>query len=54
MSEVEFSTPFREKQILLYLKNNHYDTIKSLPAFFNSRFFCFICLKKYSVFDDHP
>jgi hypothetical protein len=35
------------KKIFLFYNNNHYDYIKSLPAFFNEKKFCFICFQPY-------
>jgi hypothetical protein len=40
--------PTQEKKIVLLHNEDHYDYIKSLPAFFNEKKFCFICLKPYS------
>jgi len=37
----------RDKKIVLFHHNNHYDYIKSLPAFFNEKKFCFICFQAY-------
>ena len=39
---------------MLYYSENHYDCIKSLPAFFNSPYFCQKCYKPYSHFENHP
>jgi hypothetical protein len=35
----------KDKRIVLFHHNNHYDYIKSLPAFFNEKTFCFICFQ---------
>jgi hypothetical protein len=40
-------------QIILLHKNNHYDLITSLPGFFESRKFCFKCLKPYNHDKNH-
>jgi hypothetical protein len=37
----------KDKKIVLFHNNNHYDYIKSLPAFFNEKKFCFICFQPY-------
>ena len=35
------------KKIVLLYSNYHLDFIKSLPAFFNEKKFCFLCLQPY-------
>ena len=39
--------PSKEKRIVLLHHADHYDYIKSLPAFFNKHKFCFVCLQPY-------
>ena len=39
--------PNRDKRIVLFHHDDHYDYIKSLPAFFNKDKFCFVCLHPY-------
>ena len=39
--------PNRDKKIVLFYHDDHYDYIKSLPAFFNKEKFCFVCLHPY-------
>ena len=46
--------PEKDKKIVLYLKDNHFDFIKSLPAFLDKYYFCFKCMHGYSVFENHP
>ena len=53
-NEFDYIGPKKEKQIVLYLKDNHYDFIRSLPAFLNKYYFCFICFKGYTVYENHP
>ena len=40
-NEFDYVGPEKEKKIILYLKDNHYDFIKSIPAFFHKYYFCF-------------
>ena len=54
MNEFDYVSPFKDKKIVLYLKEGHYDFVKSIPAFFNKRYFCFTCFNGYSVFEKHP
>ncbi len=46
--------PNEEKKIILNLKDNHYDFIKCIPAFFDKYYLCFRCLHGYSVYANHP
>ena len=39
--------PSKDKRIVLFHHDVHYDYIKSLPAFFNEDKFCFVCLSPY-------
>ena len=41
------------KRIYLYLYNNHYDVITTMPGFLNRSYFCHICRKAYSNTVDH-
>ena len=54
MSEIVYAGDYKEKKVILFYHDNHYDTIKSLPAFFSRQYFCYKCLKPYSVFQNHP
>ena len=54
VNEIEYVGPQKDKKIILYLKDGHYDFIKSLPAFLNKKYYCFKCLKGYSNFENHP
>ena len=37
----------KDKQIILFNHNNHFDYVRSLPSFFNDNKFCFNCLTSY-------
>ena len=39
----------KDKKILLFFHNSHFDYIKSLSAFFDCDKFCFICLLPYQT-----
>ena len=39
--------PPKDKKIVLFHHKDHFDYIKSLPAFFNKHNFCFLCLHTY-------
>ena len=54
MSEIDYARDFQEKKIVLFYQNNHFDVIKSIPAFFRSSYFCYKCFKTYSTFETHP
>jgi hypothetical protein len=43
----------KRKKLVLYIHNNHYYVIKSLPAFFNTKFFCMKCKSPYNKFHKH-
>ena len=45
--------PNPEKSIYLYYQANHFDVIRSLPAFLNKSYFCHACHKGYDVTTDH-
>ena len=53
-NEIDYAGPLKEKKLILYLKDGHYDLIKSIPAFFNKTYYCFKCFKGYSTFENHP
>ena len=53
-NEFDYVGPEKDKKIVLYLKDNHFDFIKSLPAFLDKYYFCFKCMHGYSVFENHP
>ena len=44
----------QDKKIFLYYNDHHYDTIKSLSAFFGKKNFCFICMKASETLVNHP
>ena len=48
-----FQGPSREKKLILFMSNNHYDVITSMPAFVNKSYFCWICQRGYNVERDH-
>ncbi len=41
------------KRIYLYLYNNHYDVITTMPGFLNRGYFCHMCRKAYDSTVDH-
>ncbi len=41
------------KRIYLYLHNNHYDVITTMPGFLNRSYFCHRCRKSYNNTVDH-
>ena len=41
------------KRIYLYLYNNHYDVITTMPGFLNRSYFCHMCRKPYNNTVDH-
>ncbi len=41
------------KRIYLYLHNNHYDVITTMPGFLNRSYFCHMCRKSYNSTVDH-
>ena len=43
MSEFSYVGDYRDKKIILFYHNNHFDTVKSLPAFFSRPYFCYKC-----------
>ena len=47
------ANPNPEKSIYLYYQANHFDAIRSLPAFLNKSYFCHACHKGYDVTTDH-
>ena len=47
------ANPNPEKTIYLYYQANHFDVIRSLPAFLNTNYFCHTCHKAYAVTTDH-
>lgn len=45
--------PEAEKVLHLYLHDNHFDVITSVPAFFSRSYYCETCNKGYSNKEDH-
>ncbi len=54
INEIIYIGPQKEKKIMLYHHNQHFDTIKSLPGFFSKKNYCFKCMKCYNNFSLHP
>ena len=54
MNEMMYVGKPQDKKIFLYYNDHHYDTIKSLSAFFGKKNFCFICMKAYETLVNHP
>ena len=52
-NSIIFSGPEREKIIYLYLHDNHYDVITSMPGFFARNMYCHTCKIAYSNQGDH-
>jgi hypothetical protein len=48
-----FSGPDKEKRIYLFLHDNHYDVITSMPAFFARKRYCHDCKKPYDKSVEH-
>ena len=48
-----YSGPDQEKRIYLYLHDNHYDVITSMPGFFARGMYCHTCKKAYNNQIDH-
>ena len=47
------ANPNPEKSIYLFYHANHFDAIRSLPAFLNKNYFCHTCHKAYDHTTDH-
>ena len=52
-NSIVFAGPDAEKRIYLYVHENDYDVITSMPAFFARKMFCQTCKKGYNKFTDH-
>ena len=52
-NSIIYSGPEKEKRIYLFLHDNHYDVIMSMPAFFARKRYCHICKKGYDHVTDH-
>ena len=52
MNEIMYKGVENEKKIFLLFHNNHFDVIRSLPAFYG--YYCFQCMKSYETFVNHP
>ena len=47
------ANPNPEKSIYLYYQANHFDVVRSFPAFLNMAYFCHTCHKAYDHTTDH-
>jgi hypothetical protein len=52
-NSIIFSGPEKDKMIYLFLHDNHYDVITSMPAFFARKRYCHSCKKGYDKMTDH-
>ena len=52
-NSIIFSGPEKDKMIYLFLHDNHYDVITSMPAFFARKRYCHTCKKGYDKMTDH-
>ena len=48
-----FKGPVQQKILHLYLHDNHYDMITSMPGFSNSKYYCKLCDQSYSYKEEH-
>ena len=48
-----YSGPEAEKKIFLYLHDDHFDIITSMPAFLSRNYFCIKCSRGYDHKEDH-
>ena len=54
LHKIVYMGDFKDKKIVLYLDNNHYFVVTSIPAFFGVKYFCFTCKLLYSSqFENH-
>ena len=52
-NSILYSGPEQEKRIYLFLHDNHYDVITSIPAFLDRSYYCHTCKKAYDHRADH-
>jgi hypothetical protein len=52
-NSILYSGPEQEKRIYLFLDDNHYDVITSMPAFLARKRYCHTCKKAYDHRADH-
>jgi hypothetical protein len=52
-NSIIFSGPEKDKMIYLFLHDNHYDVITSMPAFFARNRYCHTCKNGYDKMTDH-
>ena len=52
-NSILYSGPEKDKKIYLFLHDNHYDVITSMPAFFARKRYCHTCKKPYDHTGDH-
>ena len=48
-----FQGPQRQKRLILYLNDEHYDVITSMTAFMNKSYFCWSCMRGYDRESEH-
>ena len=53
LNSIIYSGPEKEKRIYLFLHDNHYDVITSMPAFFARKRYCHTCKKGYDDVTEH-
>ena len=52
-NSIIFSGPDKEKRIYLFLHDNHFDVITSMPAFVARKIYCHTCKKGYDHVKNH-
>jgi hypothetical protein len=52
-NSIIFSGPDKDKRIYLFLHDNHFDVITSMPAFFARKMCCHTCKKGYDHVKNH-
>ena len=51
--KIIYAGPEKDKQIYLYMHNNHYDVITKMPGFFARHYYCHTCKKAYEHQEEH-
>lgn len=54
LNEFTYVGPRKDKQIHIYCRNEHFYTVKKMSTFCRSSYFCYDCIKPYSVYHKHP
>ena len=53
-NKIIYTGPEKEKEkVYLYMHNNHYDVITTMPGFFARSYYCHTCNKAYNNQEDH-